>query len=198
MKERFNLKNLLSILIGGVLGTALVICGELNRTPVTTIKADTKPCKTYIVTAEEPEEPEQIKTRDDVAIDIDTQEWLIDYCYGLNISPYLIMAICESESDCNPQAIGDNGDSIGIMQIQPKWHYERMANLNVNDLTDTKGNIMVGIDYLLELFNKNQELSWVLMAYNGGEAYANRLTDKGVISEYATKVINRSTELESR
>ena len=198
MKERPNLKNLLSILIGGVLGTALAIYGQFNRTPVTTMNVEKEACKTYIVTAEEPEQQEQIKTRDDVEMTIELQEWLIDYCYGLNISPYLIMAICESESDCNSQAIGDNGDSIGIMQIQPQWHYERMAKLNVNDLTDTKGNIKVGIDYLLELFNKNQDLSWVLMAYNGGEAYANRLTEKGVISEYAIKVINRSTKLESR
>lgn len=191
------MKNFLSIFIGSILGTMFVVLGQFNRSSVTTIEADKKACKTYIVSAAEAE-PEQIKTRDDVAIDIDTQEWLIDYCYNLNISPYLVMAICETESDCNPNAIGDNGDSIGIMQIQPKWHYERMMKLNVNDLTDTQGNIIVAVDYLLELFSKNQDLSWVLMAYNGGEAYANRLSEKGIISEYATKVINRCDELESR
>lgn len=150
-------------------------------------------------TVEEPKDPETKAYKlCDVDMPEDLQIWLFDYCEQMHISPYLIIAMCERESDFNPNCIYDNGDSIGIMQIQPKWHYERMERLGVHDLTDAQGNIKVGIDFLLELFERNNNVEWVLMAYNGGQAYANRKINNGEVSEYAKYIINRAIELESR
>ena len=132
----------------------------------------------------------------DVDIPYNIQEWIIKYCYDRNISPYLVMAIIEIESGCNAMAEGDDGMSIGYMQIQPRWHQDRMDKLGVSDLRNPYDNIRVGVDILLELFSKNPSLDWVLHAYNGGEAYANNMEMKEQISEYANKVMRLAYELE--
>ena len=106
------------------------------------------------------------------------------------------MAIIEVESGCNARAEGDEGRSIGYMQIQPRWHQERIDKLGVTDLRNPYQNIKVGVDILLELFHKNPSIDWVLHAYNGGEAYANELEMTEQISEYASVVMRLSYELE--
>ena len=105
--------------------------------------------------------------------------------------------MCERESQYNANAVGDSGRSLGLMQIQPKWHKGRMDKLGCDNLLDARQNIMVGIDILLELFNKHDDVAWVLMAYNGGEAYANRNYNTGNISEYARYIMTRAEEMES-
>ena len=133
----------------------------------------------------------------DISLDAELQIWLIDYCKDIHINPYMIMAMCERESQYNANAVGDNGRSLGIMQIQPKWHKWRMDKLGCDNLLDAKQNIIVGIDILLELYSKNEDVAWVLMAYNGGEAYADRNYSAGNISEYARYIITRTEEMES-
>ena len=132
----------------------------------------------------------------DVDIPYDIQEWIIEYCYERHISPYLVMAIIEVESGCDSKALGDEGNSIGLMQIQERFHSERMDKLGVTDLRNPYQNIKVGVDILLELFHKNPSLDWVLHAYNGGVAYADEMEMKEQISEYADKVMRLSYELE--
>ena len=61
-------------------------------------------------------------------------EWIIEYSISKDIDPFLIFAIAERESGLNPNAVGDNGASIGLMQIQPRWSRERMKRLEVADL----------------------------------------------------------------
>lgn len=129
----------------------------------------------------------------DIPLDEELQIWVFDYCEDKHISPYLIFAMCERESNYNANAVGDRGNSLGIMQIQPKWHQERMDRLGCTDLLDARQNIIVGIDYLLELTEKNEDIGWVLMAYNGGMAYAYK-QDK--LSEYAEYILTRAEELE--
>lgn len=132
----------------------------------------------------------------DVDIPYNIQEWIIKYCYDRNISPYLVMAIIEVESGCNTKAEGDDGMSIGYMQIQPRWHQDRMDKLGVTDLRNPYQNIKVGVDLLLELFHQNPSLDWVLHAYNGGVEYANKMEMKEQISDYADKVMRLAYELE--
>jgi hypothetical protein len=128
----------------------------------------------------------------EINLDAEMQEWIWNYCNDKNISPALVMAIIERESSCNSACIGDNGNSFGYMQIYKKWHTDRMEKLGVTNLLDGKQNIMVGVDYLLELFQENPEATWVLNAYNGGRAYANRKSD----TDYSIDVLDRSAVLE--
>ena len=128
----------------------------------------------------------------EIKLDAEMQEWIWNYCNDKNISPALVMAIIERESSCNSNCVGDRGNSFGYMQIYKKWHTDRMEKLGVTNLLDGKQNIMVGVDYLLELFQENSDVTWVLNAYNGGRAYANRKSD----TDYSVDVLDRSAVLE--
>lgn len=120
-------------------------------------------------------------------------EWIIEYSGSKDIDPFLILAIAERESGLNPNAVGDNGASIGLMQIQPRWSRERMKRLGVADLREPRGCVKVAIDILLEYKEKDSDLYFVLMAYNGGVAYAKR--NINTPSDYALKVSERAAEL---
>lgn len=111
------------------------------------------------------------------------------------ICPELLMAIIERESSGRSDVVSSAG-CIGLMQINPKYHAERMERLGVTDLTDIDGNIHVGTDYLLELFKEHGDLYMVLMTYNMGEARARELCEQGKYSSYAVSIVERSAELE--
>lgn len=132
----------------------------------------------------------------DIPLDEELQIWVFDYCKDKHINPYLVFAMCERESNYKADAVGDSGNSLGIMQIQPKWHQWRMDKLGLFDWMDATQNIMIGIDILLDLYSKNDDTAWVLMAYNGGVAYADRYYEAGNISEYAEYIMARAEELE--
>ena len=120
-------------------------------------------------------------------------EWILEYSESKGIDPFLIFAIAERESGLNPSVVGDNGASIGLMQIQPRWSRERMKSLGVADLKEPRGCVKVAIDILLEYKEKDSDLYFVLMAYNGGVAYATR--NINTPSDYAIKVSKRAVEL---
>ena len=42
------------------------------------------------------------------------------------ISPKLLKAIAKVESGEQPSMVGDDGESVGLFQIQPKWHAHRL------------------------------------------------------------------------
>lgn len=111
------------------------------------------------------------------------------------ICPELLQAIIYYESSNNPRAY--NNGCIGYMQISEKWHRDRMQKLGVSDLTDGYGNILVGVDYLMELAEEYGDVSLVLMKYNG-DSRANELYEQGRMSDYAEKILMLSAELERK
>ena len=133
----------------------------------------------------------------DIPLDAELQIWVFDYCKDKKLNPYLIFAMCERESQYKADAVGDSGRSLGIMQIQEQWHQERMDRLGCTDLLNPYQNVTVGIDILIDLYSKCNDTAWVLMAYNGGETYANRNYNAGNISEYARYIMTRTEEMES-
>ena len=142
-----------------------------------------------------PKKP-KLKAADKKAVDFMNSslgEWIIEYSGSKDIDPFLIFAIAERESGLSPNVIGDNGASIGLMQIQPRWSRERMKSLGVADLKEPRGCVKVAIDILLEYKGKDSDLYFVLMAYNGGVAYAKM--NINTPSDYALKVSERAVEL---
>lgn len=111
-----------------------------------------------------------------------------------NICPELLMAIIEQESGGNPDAVGAAGE-IGLMQIYPKYHSDRMEELGVYSLYAPKSNILVGADYLAELFQKYGDVYTVLQVYNGTEDAVEK-AEKGEHTEYARKIVKRAEQLE--
>lgn len=113
--------------------------------------------------------------------------------YG--ICPEFIQAIIERESGWDPEAV--NGDCVGLMQISEHWHRNRMEQLGTVDLTDPRDNILVGVDYLAELFDKYEDPGMVLLVYNG-DSRAKTYWETGELSDYAIDILERSAELERR
>lgn len=121
------------------------------------------------------------------------KEYIEIVCAEKNVCPEFIEAVIEFESHWDPYAV--NGDCIGLMQISEKYHRERMDRLGVTDLTDPYDNILVGVDYIAELFKKYEDPGMVLMLYNG-DSRAKDYLETGKLSDYAAKVLERSAELE--
>lgn len=125
----------------------------------------------------------------DVPLASELQLYIANLCEEYHTDPALVIAMIGVESSYNADAVGDGGDSVGLMQIQEQWHAERMARLGASDLTNPYENVIVGIDYIAEQLDKGQGVEWALMAYNGGVAYANEMTAAGKVSDYATEVM---------
>lgn len=123
----------------------------------------------------------------------DLESYIESICEPVNICPEFVEALIERESRWDPQAV--NGDCIGLMQISERWHRERMQELGVKNLKDPLDNILVGVDYLRELFERYEDPGMVLMVYNG-DSRAKNLQATGNLSEYADWILTRSAELE--
>ena len=148
---------------------------------------------------EEVEEPIVVEVVEpvyyDVPLDEDLQDHIFLECEARGIDPTLVISIINKESNFRESIRGDNGKSYGLMQIQKKWHVDRMEKLSVTDLLNPYQNVTVGIDYLTELLDRDKGVEWALMAYNGGPSYANKLEAKGIVSKYAKTVLAYSEEL---
>lgn len=134
----------------------------------------------------------------DVPLGEDLQTYIFELSEDIGIDPAIVIAIIEKESNYDISAVGDHGRSLGLMQIQFRWHTARMAELGCDDLLDARQNVCVGIDILADLLEEGESIEWVLMAYNGGHAYADRLASEGRVSEYANKIIEITNELERK
>lgn len=128
----------------------------------------------------------------DVPLDEDLQDHIYELCEERGIDPAIVVAMIKVESNFKATNMGDGGDSYGLMQIQPKWHSERMERLGVSveELLDPYHNITVGVDFLAELIGRDRSLEWALMAYNGGYKHANRKIEAGELSKYCEKVLD--------
>lgn len=125
----------------------------------------------------------------DVPLSDDLQLYISRLCdqYGVDMS--LVLAIIGQESNYNAGVLGDGGNSIGLMQIQPQHHQKRMDKLGVTDLTDPYQNVTVGIDLLAELMSENKGTEWVVTAYNAGAEIADYNKAIGARTEYAESVM---------
>lgn len=145
----------------------------------------------------EPIEVEEQIAYFDVPLDEDLQNHIFELCSQAGIDPSIIIAMIKTESDYNVNTVGDNGNSFGLMQVQPRFHQARMDKLGCEDLLNPYQNVAVGIDFLKELLGHGRGLEWALMAYNGGHAYANRYAESGRVSTYALKVMGISADLDA-
>lgn len=119
-------------------------------------------------------------------------EMCVEIGYEYGVSPELLMAIAETESTGNPKAY--NGGCCGLMQVSTSAHGQRMNKLCVNDIYDEYGNILLATDYLLELFEEYEDVTYILDIYNGNSK-ADRNAEQGIVSEYAEKILERAAEI---
>ena len=140
----------------------------------------------------------------DVPLSTELQEHIMKICkeYPSEINEVhleLVLAIIEKESNYVESEIGDNGNSYGLMQVQPSQHWDRMKRLGVTemDLLDPYQNVRVGIDYLAECLREYQTLDEALTVYNAGAsgAYEHYFSKGTLCSPYASDVMTNWREI---
>ena len=181
----------LILLTVSAIATVAVVCCE--RTEVHTAEAATD-IELVVHEAEEVSNAQAVAIYP-VPLDEDLQLFIIRSCEARHIDPAVVMAMIEKESSYTASAVGDGGDSLGLMQIQPRWHSERMLELGCEDLLNPYQNVTVGIDILATLSETGKPIEWVLMAYNGGVKYAYKKEAAGEVSSYAKEVLQISNRL---
>lgn len=159
------------------------------------------PVENVVVTETPPMGPEFLEIDNkstmyfDIPLSHDIQSYIFSLCADYGIDASLIISVIERESKYNAKAVGDNGNSLGLMQIQPRWCKERMRRLSCTDLLDPYQNVLIGIDILSEYLDRGKSIEWALMAYNGGPSYADRKISQGEISKYAEEILKHKEEL---
>lgn len=126
----------------------------------------------------------------DIPLESNLQAYIVELCNARGIDPAIVMAMIYRESGYNAGAVGDSGNSLGLMQIMPRWNGDRMSELGCYDLLDPYQNVAVGIDCFADYFDQSGSIEWSLMAYNGGPSYANRKWNSGEISGYVYAVLS--------
>lgn len=115
----------------------------------------------------------------------------IDFiCLQYNVDPYLVKCIVWNESRYTPDV--SNGDCVGLMQISTYWHAERAEKLGVSNLYDPVSNILVGVDFLAELFEKYEDPVLVMLLYGTNHNDAFRFYEKGYIPPYTDRVLKNT------
>lgn len=179
--------------------TLLLIISLLLGLMVACSKAEAKqieePAEPVAIVIDELPEPETW----DVPLEHDLQLFIADLCEEVNIDPELVLAMIEQESQWNPEAVGDGGRSLGLLQIQPRWHSARMDKLGCDDLLDPYQNVLVGIDILAEKMAKYDTIGEALTAYNAGDygAYVHYFSKGIYANDYAKEVLARAEELKA-
>lgn len=108
------------------------------------------------------------KPYDFIPLDYELQRYIHNLCEKYNISYILILAIIKTESEFDVNCIGDNGNSIGLMQIQPKWWQNIADQYNLN-IWVPEDNVHLGILIITNLLNANNgDLDKALKQYNSG------------------------------
>ncbi len=90
------------------------------------------------------------------------------------VSPVLLKAIIQTESNFNPTAVSGNG-AVGLMQVLPST----ARSMGVHDPMDPQKNILAGTKYirkLLTLYNDDETLA--LAAYNAGPEALRRFNNQ--------------------
>ena len=148
---------------------ALCACAINTTDAATTEQSE----KVQVVIEEKTEEI--VETEPDVYIaecmlSKEMQLEIYNICEQQGVPYTLVMAVIKRESNFNAQAVGDGGNSVGLMQIQERWHYGTMEELGVTSLYNPIDNVRVGVAILKSHFKNSDNTYYVLMKYNGGPA----------------------------
>lgn len=128
---------------------------------------------------------------DDIPLSYELQAMLYGACLEFEVPYELALAVVEQETNFR-NVTGDDGASEGYMQVQQRFHKDRMDELGVTDLMDPESNFRVACHYLRELFDRYGDTHKVLMAYNAGPSGAAKLWSEGIMtSSYSRSVMER-------
>ena len=118
-------------------------------------------------------------------------------CKGNNIRYSLVLALIEAESGYHYDAVSAAND-IGYMQVNYKWHMDKMEGMKEKALYNPYVNIRIGIEYLSELQEIFSTEAGMLTGYKYGPggAMSRCFNDRTITSPYAEQIIARADEID--
>lgn len=189
---------LVEVLIVGILvGTAF---GALATIPRTKEHAETTTPKEQTVIIETV--PQEVPAKNEapakkevtlyaVPLDEELQLHIISEAELYGIDPAIVFAMAFYESTYNPDAVNGGGYTLGLLQVQPYWHEDRMDRLGCPDMLDPYQNVTVAVDYLAEQIARyDGDVAKGVTAYNQGHY-------SGKVTYYAKAVLNKAAKLET-
>ena len=122
---------------------------------------------------------------DFIPLDEGLQVEIYSLCKKYEIAYELILSVIKTESNFQVDVVGDNGNSIGLMQIQPKW-WQGLADTYGLNIYEPIDNVHLGILILSKALNDNGgDLDKALKQYNSGNPdYAGNEYINKVFSNY--------------
>lgn len=154
---------------------------------------------TFMVNYIQPSEKEwQFEPLSELPLDPEMQIYMYELCEENNLSFAFAAMVMESETNFNPAAVGDDGESVGYFQIN-RINWERMATEYGLDVHDPKDNIKCGVVMLTELFEKYEDPYMVLLAYKCGERRGRELYEQEIYTTAqfdCAELCNRAIEIE--
>lgn len=122
------------------------------------------------------------------------QQFTYIICQQNGVDYALVLAIIEVESGYKWDAYSKEG-SQGYMQVNVKWHEDRMERLNVDNVENPYFNIMVAVDYLAELQGRFDTEAEMLTAYNYGVSGAYKhVWNKGLTETEYSKAVQQAKQ----
>lgn len=177
---------------------SIFVLSATEKEPPVEAAAEEPPAKEEVIVAAPLVAPEAIPVPTyDVPLPEALQLHIINTCMEYDIDPAIVISMIRYESNYNPNAVGDGGDSIGLMQIQPKWHSKRMEKLGCTDLRDPFQNVTVGVAIIAEKMASYDSAGEALTAYNAGDYGAyNHYFSKGIYANtYAKNILAYAEEI---
>lgn len=152
-----------------------VACTERadNPEPVQEAYIQSDPLMAAIPEAEEPQERqlglcEDTYLREDIPLSYELQAMLYGACMEYEVPYELALAVVEQETNFR-NVTGDDGASVGFMQIQERWWSGLMEEIGTRDLTDPEDNFRTGCAIIRKLMDKHGSVEDALTAYNRGK-----------------------------
>lgn len=106
--------------------------------------------------------------REDIPLSYELQAMLYGACLEFEIDYSLALAVVEQETNFR-NVTGDDGASVGFMQIQDRWWSGLMEEIGARDLTDPEDNFRTGCAIIRKLMDKHGSVEDALTAYNRGK-----------------------------
>lgn len=116
----------------------------------------------------------------------DMQSMIFGIAKEVGVDPALALSVAQIESGFNPNAVGDNGNSLGLFQIHRPSHPDYKGG------TDPEANARYGIRLLKRLLDANNgSVNKAIWAYNAGQGNVN----KGILPATTKNYINKVAQL---
>lgn len=151
---------------------------EIKALPAPAVKEDIK-------TWQRPED-EFIPT-DEILLDAADQTTLYYLCKQNNVPMAYALAIMESESDFNWDAVGSLGE-CGVFQINPV-NWEHFESIGI-DIHTHAGNLEAGVIMLSECLEHFHEIDGATMGYKCGIYKAKELVAEGVRLSFCDEIVD--------